>query len=235
MTATQVLRSPDIPLAHLRQPPFFEGLNPVELRVIISEARVRHFAAGTVVYHQEQLAKHTYLLTRGRARYFYIAHDGKKILLRWFRVGEIFGGAAILRLPSLYLISAETLHDCTALTWDHETMRELVTRYPRLLDNAVTIAHDYLSMFLASLVAVSCDSASQRLAQVLMTLAECVGHTCEDGVEVEVTNEELAQAANVTLFTASRQISDWSRRKALKKKRGKILLRSPERLFLPQA
>ena len=235
MTATHVLRSPDIPLANLRQPPFFEGLTPAEIRVIISEAKVRHFAARTVVYHQELPATHMYLLTRGRARYFYLAHDGKKILLRWFRVGEIFGGAAILRLPSRYLISAETLHDCTTLSWDHDTMRQLVTRYPRLLDNAVTIASDYLYMFLASLVAVSCDSASQRLAQVLMTLAECVGHPCEDGVEVEVTNEELAQAANVTLFTASRLVSDWSRRKILKKKRGKIVLRSPEHLFLPQA
>ena len=52
------------------------------------------------------------------------------------------------------------------------------------------------------------------------------------GVEVRITNEELANAANVTPFTASRLMSDWQRDRALVKRRGAILLRSPERLLL---
>jgi len=42
----------------------------------------------------------------------------------------------------------------------------------------------------------------------------------------------LANAANVTPFTASRLMSDWQRDRALVKRRGAILLRSPERLLL---
>jgi CRP-like cAMP-binding protein len=51
-------------------------------------------------------------------------------------------------------------------------------------------------------------------------------------VELDVTNEELAQAANVTHFTASRLLNHWQRQGALVKTRGKILLRSPEKLLL---
>jgi CRP-like cAMP-binding protein len=51
-------------------------------------------------------------------------------------------------------------------------------------------------------------------------------------MELDVTNEELAQAANVTHFTASRLISHWQKQGALVKTRGKILLRSPEKLIL---
>jgi CRP-like cAMP-binding protein len=51
-----------------------------------------------------------------------------------------------------------------------------------------------------------------------------------DGIEVDVTHEELANAANVTPFTASRALNEWQRNRIVKKLRGKVLLRSPERL-----
>jgi len=54
-------------------------------------------------------------------------------------------------------------------------------------------------------------------------------------MELDVTNEELAEAANVTPFTASRLISQWQRRGALVKTRGKILLQSPGNLLLSAA
>jgi CRP-like cAMP-binding protein len=50
-----------------------------------------------------------------------------------------------------------------------------------------------------------------------------------------VTNQELAQAANINLYTASRLISEWHRTGAIRKHRRKVILRSGERLFLPAA
>jgi len=52
------------------------------------------------------------------------------------------------------------------------------------------------------------------------------------GIELDVTNEELAHAANITPYTTSRVISEWHRTGAVRKHRGRILLRSLERLFL---
>ena len=46
------------------------------------------------------------------------------------------------------------------------------------------------------------------------------------------TNEELANAANITLYTASRILSAWQRTDAIRKQRRKIVVRSTERLFL---
>jgi CRP-like cAMP-binding protein len=59
-----------------------------------------------------------------------------------------------------------------------------------------------------------------------------IGQEAPGGVALQITNEELANAANVTAFTASRLMSQWRRDRALVKRRGKVLLRSPERLFL---
>jgi CRP-like cAMP-binding protein len=67
---------------------------------------------------------------------------------------------------------------------------------------------------------------------VLATLARTIGEEVAGGVELHITNEDLASAANVTPFTASRLISEWQRSHAMVKRRGEVLLRSPERLFL---
>jgi CRP/FNR family transcriptional regulator, nitrogen oxide reductase regulator len=98
------------------------------------------------------------------------------------------------------------------------------------LDNAILIAYDYFSWHLASHVALTCHTARQRLAQALASLAKTIGQHVAGGVELDVTNEEVANAANVTPFTASRLFSAWQRNGVLTKSRGKILLHSLEQL-----
>ena len=99
--------------------------------------------------------------------------------------------------------------------------RILQPNIPVLLENALSTASDYLSWYLAAHVALTCHSAEQRLAGVLESLAGVIGQKVSGGVELDVTNEELASAANVTHFTASRLIGRWQRHNVMKKSRGK--------------
>ncbi|MGC1451737.1 MAG: Crp/Fnr family transcriptional regulator [Candidatus Sulfotelmatobacter sp.] len=217
--------------AHLKSR-FLDGLSPGEVEVVLAAARQRRFPAKCVVVDQGHSADHVFLLTEGRARFFFDTLEGKKVALLWLTPGEIFGVSALLSTPSPYLVSTETLKDSSMMVWTRDTLRKLVTRYPRLLENALLIASDYLAWYLADHVALISQTARQRLARVLVCLAETIGNKSSEGFEFDATNEELAGAANVTPFTASRLLSEWQRNRAIVKRRGKILLRSPQRLFL---
>ncbi len=92
-------------------------------------------------------------------------------------------------------------------------------------------ASDYVTWHLMSHIGIASYTARQRLAEVLITLARTVGQKTTDGVTLDITNQELADAANITVFTASRLISEWQRARALVKHRGKILLQSPDWLL----
>src|SRR5246127_5199993 len=225
------LSKPAIASANLKSR-FFEGLSPLDLNGILAAAKQRHFASNSVVVNQGNPANHLFLLTRGRARFFFNTQEGKKVILLWLTPGEIFGGAALLSTPSPYLVSAETLKDCSMLVWDRATLRNLAGRYPRLLENALLIAYDYLAWYVADHVALTSHTARQRLAGVLVCLAQTIGEKVSGGFEFDATNEELAGAANVTPFTASRLLSKGQDNGAVLKHRGKVLLRSPERLLL---
>ena len=66
---------------------------------------------------------------------------------------------------------------------------------------------------------------------MLTNIGRAVGQKVAGGIELVISNEELASAAAVTQYDASRFINDWQRSGALDKSRGKILLRSPDSLF----
>ena len=211
---------------------FLEGFAPRDLDVICAAAKERRYLASSVITNQGHPAEDLFLLTSGRARHFFITQEGQKTLLLWLTPGEIFGGLAFLSKPKEYLLSTEAVKDSSFLVWDHATVRGLAAQYPRLAENALLIASDYLAWYLADHIALICHSARQRLAQVLIRLAGVIGQQTPVGVEFDVTNEELASAANITPFTACRLLSQWQTNRAIAKRRGKILLRSPERLFL---
>jgi CRP-like cAMP-binding protein len=195
-------------------------------------ATERRYLANSVITNQGNPAENFFLLTSGRARHFFITQDGRKTLLFWLTPGDIFGGAAFLLRPSKYLISTEALKDSSVFVWDRTTLRRLVVQHPGILESALSVASDYLTWYVADHVALLCHTARQRLAQVLVCLSGVIGRQTPGGIEFDATNEELASAANITPFTASRLLSEWQTSRAVVKRRGKILLRSPERLFL---
>ena len=215
--------------------PLLEGLAPLEVETVLAVARECHYQAGTIIASQGTPANTVFLLVKGRARFFVLTPDGHKIVLMWLPVGEAIGGAALQCRPSDYIVSTETVKDSTILVWDRPAIRRLAIRYPRLLDNALVTAAEYLAFYVATHVALTCHTAQQRLAAILVNLAQGIGHKVPTGIELDVTNEELAEAANVTHFTASRLISQWQKQGALVKTRGKILLHSTGKLFLSAA
>ncbi|HWC20087.1 MAG TPA: Crp/Fnr family transcriptional regulator, partial [Terriglobales bacterium] len=115
--------------------------------------------------------------------------------------------------------------------WNRVEIRRLLVRFPRLLENVLIPVSDYMRWYITSHLALISHSAPQRLARVLYRLSKDIGRPVADGVELDITNEELADAAHITRFSTSRLLSDWQRNGILTKRRGKIVLISSERLF----
>lgn len=211
---------------------FMQGLAQKEIDLILAAAKHRRVSSKSVITYQGEPADHLLLLRKGRARYFFETPNGKKLILRWITPGQIFGGAALVIRPTTYLVSTEAVRDSVVLLWDGPTIRALARRFPVLLENAIILAADYISWYVAAHAALTSQSAPERLAHVLVELAPSIGRRVAGGIELDVTNEELANSVNITPYTTSRLISEWQRSGAIRKLRGKIVLRSPERLFL---
>jgi CRP-like cAMP-binding protein len=208
-----------------------EGLSRQERETVLASATQRQLFSHAIVTNQDDPADYVFLLTKGCARHYFVTVDGKKSLLQWLAPGDIFGAAALLLQRSKYLVSTEMVKDGMAVVWDRQSVRRLMAQHPRVQENALMITYDYFTWYVATHSALLCGSASQRLIYVLSTLSLGIGHKVPGGIELTLSNEELANAANVTSFTTSRLLSQWRRSGALIKSRGKLLLRAPQRLL----
>lgn len=209
-----------------------DGIATTDANAILAAAKTRRILANSGIVNQGDPANYLFLLTRGRARFFFNTHDGRKVLLHWLTPGEIIGAMTLLTDPARYLVSTESLKDSEILVWDRVTIRGLAAKYPRLLENALTTASEYLAWYLATHNALISLTPGERLGRLLICLAEAIGEKTLGGFEFDATNEELADATNLTPFTVSRLLSKWQRDHTIGKRRGKILLRFPERLSL---
>ena len=214
------------------KPRFLEGLAPAEVKAVLAAAKLRRYLANSVVTNQGHPADHLFLLLRGGRGISPLRPMARRTLLLWLPPGDIFRRRCVaVKAFSLHLVSAETVMHSWVLVWDRATIRQLAARFPRLVENALLMAFDYLVVYRAMHVSLTCHTARQRLAAVLVNLASGIGQEVPGGIELDVNNEELANEANVTLFTASRLLSEWQRNGMVVKNRGKVLLRSPEQLL----
>lgn len=212
-------------------PIFLDGLAQNEIDEVLGAATLRRLREDSVIAREGEDAEELFLILEGLARHFTMTPEGKKIVVMWLRPGDTYGGRALLsKRPMSYLISTEIVAESSALVWERDAILPLTKRYPSLLENGLQIASDYLAVYRDLHIAASYSKADERVAWVLKKLARDIGKTGDDGIELALINEELANEANVTIFTVSRLLNEWQRKGLLVKERGKIVIRSQEGL-----
>ena len=211
-------------------PRFLEGFIPSELATILDAATLQRFKANTVVAREEEFAGKLFMILEGRARTFTTTRKGEKLFLFWIPPGDVSGGRAMLSKPAKYLVCTETAADSLALVWNRAAIVPLAKQYPRLLENALLIASDYVELYRDLHISAVYQTASQRLSRVLDGLSKVMGQRVVEGIELNINNEDLANEANITIFTVSRLLNEWQRKGLLLKGRGRVVLRSTEEL-----
>jgi CRP-like cAMP-binding protein len=212
-------------------PELLQGLAPADLEIVLEGATLRRFPAHSMIASEGDCADELFLILEGRARAFTTTRRGEKVLLFRMPAGDASGGRALLARPTKYLVSTEAVTDCSALAWSRSSILCLTKQYPILLENALMIASGYLAIYRDLHVAASYHTASQRVAQVLGKLARDVGRRGFEGTIINISNEELANEANVTIFTVSRLLGEWQKKGLVVKRRGKVVVRSLEDLI----
>ncbi len=209
---------------------FFDGIAPGDLSLILRSARLKRFQAHSVITIEGHRADKLFLIIEGHVRAFITTLRGEKIVLFWIPPGDISGARAMLSKPTEYLLSMEAVTDALALEWRRSDILSLSKQHRLLLENALNLASDYIAVWQDLHIEATYSTATQRVARVLGSLAKGMGRKVAEGIELNFTNEELANEANVTIFTVSRLLSAWHRKGLLVKGRGRVVLHSPEKL-----
>lgn len=211
---------------------FLTGLEQSAIQSILAAARTRRISAKRNITNGGDRATHLFLIQTGKINYHHLTKKGESVLLGLLVPGDVVGLVTLLSNPPAYMATAEATSDCEFLAWEHSVIRELVLRHPALGENGLRIALGYLRQYVNRHIGLLTKTAEERLAGTLLNLGEQHGTILPDGIEIRATNDQLGALADISPFTVSRLLSNWTDHGILTKGRSRVLLQAPEALMI---
>ncbi len=207
----------------------FNGLSPRECREIVSCAHARNFVRDELLFSQGQTVRSLIMLQSGSAKHTQISANGDEVLMRMSG-----GGDPVNLQPDLIgcgqTCSVRAMEQCRALVWEYTRLQDLLEQYPQMRKNITDILSARLIELEERFREVATERVSRRLALALLRLVKQVGKPIQDGVQISLSREELAQMTGTTLFTISRILSKWAEQGFVQPLRESVVIRDPRRL-----
>ena len=207
------------------------GIDPGGQRTIIAAARKRRLRASQVIYRVGEPAEKLFVLASGRAKLGRPARTGRELLMGILAPGDVFGIVTLLADGAEYMGTATAMEASEVLVWEREAMQRFARKYPQLTTNALQVALAFVAQFAERHELLIAATAEHRLARALTRLGAQTGGPSTEGVEVRITNEQLGSLADVSSYTASRQLNKWAREGAVRKHRGTVQILDPDQLL----
>jgi CRP-like cAMP-binding protein len=201
----------------------FADIPPSDCASIVSPAREKLFSRRQTIFMKGESAERIFLLTSGFAKVTRLGPTGGEVILRLSAPGELLGvfGASS---EGKHQTAAKALKGVTTLAWETPVFDALSERFPVLRRNLARILSGRLQEMEERFREVSTEKVASRLRSQLIRLHSQIGQRQIDGVEVTLSQHELAQLTGTTLFTVSRQLSQWEQQGILKTRREAVVI-----------
>jgi CRP/FNR family transcriptional regulator len=98
----------------LAESEFFRGISPPSLRSLAAACIPKRVSRREVLFHEGQEGDSLYILAAGAVQLFKTAEDGREVVIRTLKPGEIFGEVVLFE-TNRYPVSAAVLADGVVL------------------------------------------------------------------------------------------------------------------------
>lgn len=207
------------------------GFDDATLEVILAAGRERTYTPSQVLFRTGEPAERLFMLLRGSVRFSRVSDNGREVVMGVLSSGDVCGLGSLITSPMTYYGTAVAIDSSDVLVWNQAAVLRLATVYPLLSQNALQVALNYIAHFIDRQLQLVSGTAEQRLAGALIKLGTKSGTPTPKGVELTLTNELLASLADVSPFTTSRAMQNWTRAGAITKTRGRVRITAPEKLL----
>jgi CRP-like cAMP-binding protein len=207
----------------------FTGLTEQECREIASSAKLRTFARNELLFMEGEPARNLLQIQTGSVKISRLGPNGNEVLL-WMAGTGAAVGVFSDSLTFSYTCSARAVEQSKALVWESSRLQSMVEKYPQIRKNLTQILSNRLSELQERFCEVATEKVARRVALALLRLMKQVGKPVQGGVEINLTNEELAQMTGTTLFSISRLLTRWGEQGLVFPRRAAVVVLDADRL-----
>lgn len=216
---------------HLKHNEVLAALSGDQLRRLESRSRAKSFAPGSPIYLPSDLADGVLLLTEGRVRICSTSEDGKRAILAYVDPGELFGELSLLG-DVVRDELAEAVERSQVILMPRDEIQRVMQDNARLtlgITKLVGLRRQRIERRLKSLLF---RSVRQRLADLLLELAERYGKSTATGVfiDLRLSHQEMASAIGSTRESVTLMLGEWTAAGIIEKRRNRVTVLALERL-----
>lgn len=178
-----------------------QGFSISPPRELIEHCDRRFISRRTTLYNQGEGHTTNYLILSGLVRAYYVSPEGKAYTLSYWGTGDLVGGPDYFgRIDHIW--SVETVKDTVAYAIDGSRLRDLVLTVPHVAEFVIDDLMFKARWLSAAIQIHATESATERLAHMLVKLGELHGEWTESGIVLKYyfSQEQLAN-----MVGASRQ------------------------------
>lgn len=197
----------------LAQVPYLAGLTDAELDAVDRRLVSLSWAEGDPLYRAGDPADHLYVLAAGRVKVTHPRPDGGEVITDLLVPGDLLGTLTTLG-DATYPESAWALTTTCALRMDVATFRDVLAEHPAVALRVLDDVAGRLAAARDGAARAASGTVEQRVAGVLLRLADRLGQDRHDGgtlLELPLTRADLAAMTGSTPESVSRVMSRWRR------------------------
>ena len=174
----------------------------------------KFYPKGSVILVEGHSARGVYVLCSGRVKFSITSPEGKALIVRIGRPGDLLGIHATLA-GHPYEATAETLAPCRVDFISRKDLLLLLERQKSSgLGLAMAISKDFTEFVEHARVLLLSGSAAEKLARLLLRLGDEFGEPTKTGIRLQtfLTHEEIAQMIAASRETVTRVLGEFRRR-----------------------
>ena len=174
-------------------------LTESERREVLAQGTLQNRKIGQRVFAQGEAHQGIFFIHAGRVQTYYVSPSGREITLAYWTPGHFVGGPEIFG-GGLHMWSAVTLEDSRITFLPAHHLRQLMLQVPNLAIGLVDGLVYKGKCYSALLQILGTQSATGRLAHLLLTLAEREGVLQNSPIIFgrRFTHDELAKMIGAT-------------------------------------
>lgn len=220
-------------LCVMKEEGLFCRLSSEALRDLNSIRQTSLYPAGSVLFVEGEPPKGLYILCSGQAKLVANSKEGRTIILRQVKAGEIIGLSSVTA-SAPYPVTAETVTP-SQVTFIPRTeflrfLRAHVEVFGRVAEHLSMELHKAWEQ--TRMVALAM-TARAKLAQLLVNWANEEGQRTTEGarVQVKMTHQRIGESIGASRETVTRLIADFKRAGLIRVKGGAIVILRPDELL----
>jgi len=210
----------------LRRSAIFGRLSLEDRQRLGAVAQAREFDKGATLFSEGDGSDFLYTVVTGRVKVFKLTARGADVILDIFGPGDPVGAVAVYESRP-YPASAVAIEPTTCVLVPRQAFFSLLETYPTMVRGLLVGLTHRLSELTNRLTELSGGRVEERLASLLLKLADSVGQPGPDGTRIPValSRQELAAMIGTTIETSIRIMSRWGKQGIVRtEKDGFVLL-----------